>query len=284
MYSTEINYYEDKLSMNDMTQARQLLGIPEGSSDDFIQFRTGCRTRAVLATHKSICHKYNDAQRQVLIKLYKGDGKSEGSLQYQNYHSSWFHQVNALVSNQYVQQSVTGGLHEGIGPYAVVQFVPGEELSPRLDQGGISKSFANQVLKNILINIWIPLWSAGLRFKDCHAGNFVVSPGGSISMIDTEQMRKDVDELLHRPDSWTQRDKHQKTGLSRLPGLVKRIVLATTHSDSDAKVLREIKASVENSGLTEALHLLGRAKGETETAEQAAKQFLLELKTKGFTE
>ena len=43
----------------------------------------------------------------------------------------------------------------------------------------------------------------GTSIYNCHVGNFVLTPERKVVMIDTEQMRKDVDELLNQPSSRT---------------------------------------------------------------------------------
>lgn len=260
-------------------QTRKLLGIPDSNQDPFVRFRTGARTRAVLATRDGVVHRFQDRQARVVAKLYKGNGNTPGSLGYQHYHNRWFYRIAALTGNGHVQQSVSGGLLEGVGPYAVLQFIPGSELADVLERGGLSTAQVGRVLGDILIKIWIPLWTAGLRFKDCHLGNFVVTPDGDTVMIDTEQMRKDANELLNQPTDWTKRDKHQESGLARLPNFVRRIILAIDTAPPAAALLRHIKVSLDQSGLFDALRRLGREANAEEIAIRAAESFLDELET-----
>lgn len=267
--------------MEAITQIARLLGIANDNPSDWLVFRTGARTRAVVATAKDLAHRYSGASNGVVVKIYKGSGQSDGSLEYQTYHRSWFQQVDALTRNQHVQKSLEGGVSGGVGPFAVVEFIEGEELADRLQARDLTRTTIRQILEDILGNIWIPLWHAGLRFKDCHPGNFVLNPEGRVVMIDTEQMRKDVDELLHRPDDWTQRDKHELLGLKRLPGLVQRIVRATQLSISDAAVLRIVKAALGSTQLPEALAALGRNEVAVGPARLALDQFMAELRTRG---
>ena len=44
----------------------------------------------------------------------------------------------------------------------------------------------------------------GSWIYNCHAGNFVLTPERRVVMLDTEQMRKDMNELLNQPSSRTQ--------------------------------------------------------------------------------
>jgi hypothetical protein len=213
------------------------------------------------------------------VKLYKGSGTSAGSKQYQDYHQHWFHQLPALTTNGHVQQSLESGVKPGVGPYALLQYVEGEELAVLLDQVKISRKQVRQIIQDILSEIWIPLWAEGLRFKDCHPGNFVVRPDGRVVMIDTEQMRKDLDERLHRPDDWTQRDKHERSGLSRLPGLLQRIILATDERHRKAAVLRDVKSALASTGLPERLYVLGRG-GDRQACVDGVADLLSEFRKK----
>lgn len=260
-------------------QVSKLLGIKADNDNDFIRFRNGARTRAVLATRDGVRHRFRDKQPQVVVKLYKGKGNTEGSKQYQFYHQDWFHQIPALAKNHHIQQSVSGGVMDDVGPYAILQYVDGVELAIRLDQGELALEDAGIILYDILGKIWVPLWTAGLRFKDCHAGNFVVTPDGRITMIDTEQMRKDAEELLYRPNHWAQRDKHQESGLARLPRLVQRIILATEPQEGGAAILRKVKSAMGRSNLLVALRQLGKKPGADEAVVSASNEFLSTLRS-----
>jgi hypothetical protein len=234
----------------------------------------------VLATRQGISHRLAGRQERVLVKLYKGDGSTVGSAGYQQYHQCDFHGFAPLVSNSHVQQSLEAGVRPGVGPFAVVQFVEGQELAVLLEESTITSNLARQIIEDILLEIWIPLWAEGLRFKDCHPGNFVVTAEGRVVMIDTEQMRKDLDERLHRPSEWTQRDKHERAGLSRLPGLLQRIVLATNRGLSKAGVLRDVKSALASTGLPDCLHQLGRGSAH-ETCVNGVSALLLHFRNTG---
>jgi len=263
-------------------QARIILDIPEETDQDLIEFRNGARTWAVLATPENMNHRFRRSYSQVVLKFYKGDGSSPGSQQYQAYHRNWFHRLEALTGNCHVQQSIAGGVRKGVGPYAVLQFIEGEELADQLNRSDLTEGVAGRMLRDILLKLWIPLWSGGLRFKDCHPGNFVVTPKDRTVMIDTEQMRKDAHELLHYPGAWSQRDKHQESGIARLPRLVQRIVLAANPSESRAAVLRKVKQALQTSCLADRLRPLGRGGAGDKPAAAAAQQFLTELRREGF--
>ena len=270
--------------MCELTQAARLLEIEIEPEMAFMQYRTGFRTRAVLATKKGVTHRFQENHERVVVKLYKGQGNETGSLGFQHYHESDFNEINALTDNDRLQQSVSGGVKEDVGPYAVVQHIEGEELAVRLLRADLTKQEASQILRDIMELIWIPLWHSGLRFKDGHPGNFVLTPDMQTVMIDTEQMRKNASELLREPESWTQRDKHQRTQLSRLPRLMKRVVKAANPSVAEARILREIKASLSDSELADSLALLGRPQGSINAALQAMNALFEDLKKKGLIE
>ena len=272
---------EDMIEEN---QAAILLAIENPDTTTFLKFRTGARTRAVMATQEGVAHRFQEKHRRVVVKLYKGKGDTSGSQEYQHYHQRNFQTIRALTENDRVQQSVAGGVMAGVGPYAVVQYIEGEELAIRLERTDLTRQQASQILREILELIWIPLWNGGLRFKDCHAGNFVLTPNMRVVMIDTEQMRKGVSELILTPTNWTQRNKHQEMGLKRLHGLIKRVVEATGSSVKSAAMLRQIKASLNNSGLAGTLALLGKHDGSIEAALRASNILFNDLTDKGLIE
>jgi hypothetical protein len=267
----------EQRDMDVMAEVAQILGVKRKRADWAILLRNGVRTHAVIATTADTEHRFRDQHKQVLVKLYRGDGRSEGSKEYQAYHRDYFGRVPELTGNPFLQQSVDGGSWRGIGPYAVTQFVQGEELAQVIERPGLAGATAKAVLQDILFEIWIPVWSTGLRFKDCHPGNFVLTPFGRTVMIDTEQMRKDVRELLVR-DSWAQRNEHEAAGLKRLPGLVARVVSAVHPKLAKAKVLREIKAILAAVKLAPALAALGRADGSARCPGESASALLQQLR------
>lgn len=263
-------------------QASRILGLDEDPPVGFIQHRNGARTRAVLATPADTVHRFSAAAGRVLIKFYKGDGTSRGSREYQMYHQDHFRCIEALTGNVLVQQSLEGGVFPGVGPYALLSYLEGEELAPVLERHRLSPEQAGTILRDISLGLWLPLWSAGLRFKDCHPGNFVLTPAGRTAMIDTEQMRKDARELLLAPETWSQRDLHEASGIARLPRLVQKVVLAANPALAGAGVLRVVKTALDETGVPEHLSRLGRAQGATGAAEAALEQFLIRLQDEGW--
>ena len=289
----EISQTAEQLDMsNKLTNeatAKHLLGIADTTAATFVHFRTGFRTRAVLALRDTIDHKHANKSALVTVKLYRGKGTTVGSKEYQDYHETQFAEVTAL-RHPHIQQSLAGGVATHVGPYSIMQYVPGEELRPLLEQQQFTASEAKSFISQILSEIWIPLWSAGLRFKDCHPGNFVLTPEKKVVMIDTEQMRKDVNELLNHPSTWTQRDKHEASGLKRLAGLLTLIVMSA-HADSrEGTVKRHIKEAMAKTGLLDKLKVLGRdtiaaespAESPADRAKQAVGKTIELIKMQGY--
>ena len=267
--------------MNGLSEASRILGIPKEDTTWAIPLRTGARTRYIVATQPHTSHRFDDIHPQVVVKLYKGDGTTKGSREYQHYHQTHFNQLPVLTNNRLIQQSVEGGVMPGIGPYAVVQYIEGRELSVALEDGTINQESAAVILKDILCEIWIPIWNASLRFKDCHPGNFILTPTGRTVMIDTEQMRKDTQEYLSDRTIWTQRNQHEISGLKRLPALIQRIILAANPTAAKTPLLREIKQLIKQTDLDTTFRQLGRHDASSKAAEASTTSLLGTLREKG---
>ena len=169
----------------------------------------------------------------------------------------------------------------GTGPYAVVQYIEGREISVALEDGTIDRDTAAVVLKDILNEIWRPIWNASLRFQDCHPGNFILTPTGRAVMIDTEQMRKDAQEYLSDRNTWTQRTQHEISGLKRLPALIQRIILAANPAVAKSPLLREIKQLLTKTDLDNTFRPLGRQNTSSQAAEDSTASLLSSLNEKG---
>ena len=122
-------------------EAIRLLDIAT-SNPAFVHFRKGARTRAVLALRDSINHKFRDDCAHVTVKLYKGNGSTAGSKEYQRYHQTQFDQVAAL-RHPNIQRSLAGGVADSVGPYSIMQYVPGDELAPLLEKRDLARTRQN---------------------------------------------------------------------------------------------------------------------------------------------
>lgn len=240
--------------------AAEILGVDPSRADDLIELRRGARTVGLFATPPDTGHAFGEG-RQVLVKIYKGDGRTSGNEQYRTYHGSYFQKVPALMENPYIQKSLGAGIYRRGGcvhPYAVLEYIPGTELEDRIEGTRLDLSAACRIIEKILLEIWIPIWAAGLRFKDCHPGNFILGADGHVYMIDSEQIRKDAAELLLTPTIWKQRDRHEELGIQRLPGLITRLIRAARPDCKEGAVDREVRGHLGEAGLPELLKGLGR--------------------------
>ena len=264
-------------------QVARILNIDTIDDNTFVRYAAGMHSRAVMATGKDVPHRLFEKHGRVVVKLYPGAGTRAGSLRFQNYHESDFHGIQALTANDRLQQSIEGGVFVDVGPYSIVQHIEGESLVERLELTDLSKQAAARILREIIELIWIPLWDSGLRFKDCHPGNFVLTPDMRVVMIDSEQMRIGASELLSTPTCWTKRNRHEEIGLGRLPGLIQRVIEATGSDIARAPLSRLIRTSLLDSGLSESLALLGKSRS-TDSALQASALLLDDFTDKDLIE
>ena len=246
--------------MNLQGVAAEILGVEPSRADGLIELRKGARTIGLYATPPDIGHAFGEG-RQVLVKIYKGDGSTSGNEQYRTYHGCHFQKVSALMGNPYIQKSLAAGIYRRGGcvhPYAVLEYIPGTELADLIKGAKLDFQDACRIIENILLEIWIPVWGAGLRFKDCHPGNFILGANGHVYMIDTEQIRKDAAEILLTPAIWKQRDRHEELAIQRLPGLITRLIRAARPDCKEGTVDREVRRLLGEAGLAENLMNLGR--------------------------
>ena len=240
--------------------AADILGVDVTNGVDLIELRKGARTIGLFATPPGMVHAFG-AGKQVMVKIYKGDGNTAGNEQYRTYHGSHFQKVPALMLNPHIQKSLTAGIYRRGGfvhPYTVLEYIPGTELADLIEAAKMDFPTVCRIIGEILLEIWIPIWGAGLRFKDCHSGNFILGADGHIYMIDTEQIRKDAAELLLTPSSWKQRDRHEELGIQRLPGLITRLICAARPDCTEGAVDRDVRRLLGEAEFSELLKGLGR--------------------------
>lgn len=262
--------------MNLRDIAAEILGVEPSRADSLIELRRGARTIGLYATPSSVGHAFGE-DRQVMVKIYKGDGSTSGNEQYRTYHGSHFQKVPALMGNPYIQKSLAAGIYRRGGfvhPYAVLEYIPGTALADLIEETKLDLPAVCRIIEEILLEIWIPVWGAGLRFKDCHPGNFILGANGHVYMIDTEQIRKDAAELLLTPSIWKQRDRHEELGIQRLPGLLTRLICAARPDCKEGAVDRKVRGLLAKAGLPELMKGLGR--GETADAAKVAVGIILD--------
>lgn len=265
--------------MNLRDIATEILGVDPTQADCLIELRRGARTIGLFATPPGVGHAFGGG-RQVLVKIYKGDGSTSGNEQYRTYHGSHFQKVPALMGNPYIQKSLAAGIYRrggSVHPYAGLEYIPGTELADLIEAAKMDFLDACRIIEKILLEIWIPIWGAGLRFKDCHPGNFILGADGHVYMIDTEQIRKDAAELLLTPTIWKQRDRHEELGIQRLPGLITRLIRAARPECKEGAVDREVRRLLGEARLPVVLNRLGRGTS-SEVAKVAAEALLDEVR------
>lgn len=256
--------------------AADILGVDGSRAGELIELRKGARTIGLYATPPGMVHTFG-AGKQVMVKIYKGDGSTAGNEQYRTYHGSHFQKVPALMENPHIQKSLAAGIYRrgaSAHPYAVLEYIPGTELADLIEEAKMDFPAVCRIIEKILLEIWIPIWGAGLRFKDCHPGNFILGAAGQVYMIDAEQIRKDVAEWLLTPDVWKQRNRHEELGISRLPGLIVRLIRAAKPDCKEGTVDREVRELLGEASLTEKLKILGR--GDSFNGAVSAAQILMD--------
>ena len=227
----------------------------------------GCRSLALIAPNGAVQHKFSK-HGAVQVKVFQGRGKPGKAKDFLRYHGTDFPQLESL-RNPRIQQSIQAGSFKSVVHYAVLSYHPGALLRDFLDAPTVlPKAEALEILLDLFKAVWIPLWASGLRFKDCHPGNFILTPDKRIVMIDSEQMRKDLHELLETPTDWTQRDKHELSAIKKLPKLLE----AFTKKSGHRTPANAIKTMPVFQKWTESLAALGR--------DQAPQEVL--LTTEGF--
>ena len=215
--------------------------------DQLLWVGQGARTRGLYRPRPGVKHRFGE--RSVLVKLYRGST----ALPYRRFHGELFSRLPAGVQAARLQRSIEAGLHQMRAPYAVLEYIPGQTLRERL-RAPWTVADARKALKSLFFDIWLPVWAAQLRFKDCHLGNFIVAEDGRLVMIDVEQVRKSAAELLETPQRWSQRDRHEARALRQVKNLLIN-TLAPAGVASKAALNRE----VDLVQLLQHLSALGRA-------------------------
>lgn len=262
--------------------AAAILGVaePPPIEASLMMLGAGMRTRAVICPRANTTHRFGEGV-SVVVKLYKGRGNASAAETFRRFHGALFPALPQSVRALPIQTSIEAGMAPAAVPYAVLEYIPGVPLRALLEDANLRSDAAQRLLRELLCGLWIPIWAAGLRFKDCHPGNFIRRPDGVLAMIDTEQMRHDATELLSTPHRWTQRDRHESSGLRRLPGLLERVSMATSCSLTLAARRRTLKALLARVELQPCLAALGRSgSGDAEVlaAESAVERLIAAMR------
>jgi hypothetical protein len=262
--------------------AADLLRVPAAYRDQIWgdSLGYGARTRSLIAIRPHVPHRFSKRFRQVVAKLFKGPAED-----YRRFHQGCFAKLPVLPGNTSFQQSLEAGTWKSHGAYAVLEYVDGKTLREHLESGQPwSGELIRAVLNDLIGSIWIPSWDSGLRFKDCHKGNFVLNLDDyRLTMIDVEQIRKSAFEWLDRPAVWNDRSRHERSALRQLPGLICDVLAMRQTGRPAVRIRRIVVDGLEETKLPESLLALGkeeRAMGpRLPDARLAAKRLLQYLQT-----
>ncbi len=237
--------------------AADLLRIPAACRDEVwgISLGYGARTKSLVAVRAHVPHRFSRRFPQVVVKLFKGPAKD-----YRRFHQDCFHRLPVLPGNSAFQQSLEAGTWKSQGAYAVLEYVDGKTLREHQESGQVwSSDRARSVLDDLIGTIWIRSWESGLRFKDCHKGNFVLNlESHRLTMIDVEQIRKSAFEWLDRPTDWSDRSRHERSALRQLSGLICDVLAMRGTGQPTAKIRRTVVDALKETRLSESLFALGK--------------------------
>lgn len=255
--------------------AAKILGVDSSHRDERWGRAVGygARSIALIQPDIGVPTRFSDHHgHHVLVKLFKGRGKPGRAGDFLHYHGQSFSQIKALIENGHLQQSLDAGSTPQNTHYAILACVEGMLFREYLS-GSHTEQEVKSLLEDLFCRIWIPLWAAGLRFKDCHPGNFMVSDSVQLVMIDTEQMRKDAVELLTEPDVWKQRDRHEDSGLRKIPKLLENC----SQSYGRKRSASQLKKWEWYEALCMQLRQLGRGDDSTDAAKSCARKMIQAL-------
>ncbi len=238
------------------SRAGKLLGVEQRSYEPSGWAESlgyGMRTLALITPYSGVEHRFSSRSQRVVLKLFRSQ-----ATEHIQFHSHTFLSL-PILQRIPLQASLAGGEFDGCG-YAVLQFIPGITLRQAVCvTSPWTGPRAVQALNDLMESIWIPAWASGLRFKDCHPGNFILSETtGRLVMIDGEQMRKPATELIDSPSRWLIRDRHEDNAFSRLPKLISDTLYAAGTETNRAALNRAVAQAIEDSHLVQHLKELGR--------------------------
>ncbi len=280
---------EKRRAIADLAAAVLGLGPEDAAAEWGEAIGYGLYAPAVIRVSPHIRHAYRDRCPAVAVKVFNGAADAFVRFQRDVFRTARF---------PHVQRTLDAGLHtDGRGKvrgYVVLEYVEGRHLDWHLEAAApIGPAQARHLLGSFFQGLLIPLWAEGYRFWDFHPGNLIVHPTGSeLTLIDTDGLRKSMDELAHRPGDWTDRDGQEKAAwdgirpgkvldgyLPRLAGLV----LQAQAGQRPARVREAVQTAVAAADLRDALHPLSRAGPGSGRAEALAAfdRFLRALAAEG---
>jgi hypothetical protein len=186
------------------------------------------------------------------------------------------------LPNARVQRSIDARMVEdGSGAERLViiqEWVAGESLDQSLRRwAGCPPDCARvrSVLRQLLGEIIIPLWHAGLIWWDVRAANYCYDEARDrLALIDVDSLAAYADEILRTPDRWERREKGRMTALARLRQLTLRIAGTQPHRTGARAAATTAAWRAE---LEPALRALGREPQSASGALIALDRFLARL-------
>jgi hypothetical protein len=234
----------------------------------------GLYSAAVIRTNLGIQHPFRDVCESVAIKIFHS--AADKVIQFQR-------EVFPRIWQLPLQKTLHGGIATNqTGKrrgYLVLEFVEGMPLDQLVAGPTLPAQVLENLLREFLQGCLIPLWASSYRFWDFRPANLVVkTPGTQMVMIDTDTLAAAAEEILNRGDDWTQRNQWERLAFQRLPGQIAAI-LRGANTQPAAALRRASKQALKQSGLLDALHLLGRAGPEAylrarETSERLIQELL----------
>ena len=197
------------------------------------------------------------------------------------FHRTLVHRLPGLPTD-HVQKTLGGGRQrDGQGAerdFVVQEWVRGEtlEVLVRRTWPGepIDGADVQSILAQLFAGIIIPLWSEGTVWWDVRDANYCWDAYSQrLILIDIDALSAYIDEILQTPTVWTRRDKGRVTALTRLRGLVLRLLLAQGFKTK--KQVETMLGEAWQAELEPALNALGRdpaRKSERKAAALAALQ------------
>lgn len=141
----------------------------------------------------------------------------------------------------------------------------------------------HSILRQLLGEIVIPLWSRGLIWWDFRDANFCyAAETDRLSLIDVDSLGAYAEEILETPDDWTRRDRGRLTALARLRQMSVRLIGAPRRPGKK-KVESRFTEAWRND-LEPALLRLGKSDESRHEAALALDRFLSHLVNQGLIE
>lgn len=267
-------------------EGSEILGLESGERERIWGSASppGRYAATVIRLVPDLGHRFRDettsrGMTAIGLKLFKttGDAAREAETLVP-FHRSVLGRLPGLP-NERVQRSLSAGFSRGRRGWVVQEWMGGESLEDlvrrRWVDAPIAAGVARSLLRQLLVEIVVPLWVAGTVWWDFRDANYVYDEGTDwLSLIDVDSLAAYADEVLTTPKVWAARDRGRETACARLRRMAVRVVLARGLRPK-SKV--EARVTLAWNGVMEpVLQELGRTKGLAE-GQKAVEAFLGEV-------